>query len=162
MTEDTTWLNERQQRVWRSWLAMNAQLPAALHKQLQQDSGLSLLDFDVLVQLSETCEGKIRVVPLATALGWERSRLSHHIKRMEGRGLVMREECHDDGRGAFVVLTSAGREAVERAAPGHLQTVRELVFDSLSDEELDLLERFTANVRGRLRAEPSPGQGEPT
>jgi DNA-binding MarR family transcriptional regulator len=77
----------------------------------------------------------VRILPLANALGWERSRLSHHIKRMEGRGLVEREECHDDGRGAFVVLTSTGRDAIERAAPGHVRTVRDVVFDSLTDEE---------------------------
>src|SRR3954471_10294684 len=143
MENEGPWLSEKQQRVWREWLAMNTRLPAALHRQLQEDSGLSLPDFDVLVQLTDTPDGRVRVLPLAHALGWERSRLSHHIKRMEGRGLVEREECPDDGRGAFVVLTPAGRDAIERAAPEHARTVRELVFDSLNDAELDAVAVFT-------------------
>ena len=118
MTPDSPWLTDEQQRVWRRWLAVNDQLPAALHRELQADSDLSLQDFDVLVQLTDAVEGRVRVSELATALRWERSRLSHHVKRMEGRGLVRREECADDGRGAFVVLTAAGRAAIERAAPG--------------------------------------------
>jgi DNA-binding MarR family transcriptional regulator len=165
MDNGGAWLSERQQHLWRDWLAMNAELPAALHKQLQRDSGLSLPDFDVLVQLTDAADGKVRILVLAHALGWERSRLSHHIRRMETRGLVGREECHDDGRGAFVVLTSAGRDAIERAAPGHARTVRDVVFDCLTGEELDLLARFTAKVRGRLAAlettRPEPAPREP-
>jgi DNA-binding MarR family transcriptional regulator len=156
MENESPWLSERQQRVWREWLAMNAQLPAALHKQLQEDSGLSLPDFDVLVQLTDTPDGKVRILPLANALGWERSRLSHHIKRMEGRGLVEREECPDDGRGAFVALTPTGREAIERAAPEHARTVRHLVFDSLTEEELELMGQFTNKVLNRLEQDRSP------
>lgn len=139
MANESPWLTEKQQRVWREWLAMNARLPAALHRQLQSDSGLSLQDFDVLVRLTDTTGGRVRILPLANALGWERSRLSHHVKRMEGRGLVEREECVDDGRGAFVVLTAEGRAALERAAPGHARTVRQLVFDQLTDDEVDTL-----------------------
>ena len=156
MSNESPWLTEKQQRVWREWLAVNDQLPVALHKQLQGDSGLSLPDFDVLVQLSETPDGKVRILPLANALGWERSRLSHHVKRMEGRGLVEREECPDDGRGAFVVLTPTGREAIERAAPEHARTVRELVFDALTDDELDMLAQFTNKIVNPLQRERSP------
>jgi len=155
MENESPWLSEKQQRVWRVWLAINAQLPAALHKQLQEDSGLSLPDFDVLVQLTDTAEGKVRVTDLANALGWERSRLSHHVKRMEGRGLVKRVECLDDGRGAFVVLTPAGRDATERAAPEHARTVRHLVFDSLTDEELEAMAQLTDKVLNQLERERS-------
>src|SRR4051794_34748771 len=155
MKSESPWLNDKQQRVWREWLAMNTRLPAALHRQLQEDSGLSLPDFDVLVQLTDTPDAKVRILPLAHALGWERSRLSHHIKRMERRGLVEREECPDDGRGAFVVLTRSGRDAIERAAPEHARTVRNLLFDSLSDAELDVLAEFTHKVLGRLEREHS-------
>jgi DNA-binding MarR family transcriptional regulator len=153
MSDESPWLTEKQQRIWREWLAVNTQLPATLHKQLQEDSALSLPDFDVLVQLTDTTEGRVRIVPLAGALGWERSRLSHHVKRMEGRGLVRREDCPEDGRGAFVVLTSTGREAIEGAAPQHARTVRELVFDALTEDELDSLAGFTEKVLTRLRAE---------
>jgi DNA-binding MarR family transcriptional regulator len=150
MEPESPWLTEKQQRVWRKWLEMNAQLPAALHRQLQADSGLSLQDFDVLVQLTDTADGRVRITNLAHALNWERSRLSHHIKRMEGRGLVEREECPDDGRGAFVVLTPTGRAAIERAAPEHARTVRQLVFDSLTDHELEIMAQLTDKVLSRL------------
>jgi DNA-binding MarR family transcriptional regulator len=150
MDDDSPWLTPKQQRVWRDWLAMNAQLPAALHRQLQAESGLSLQDFDVLVQLTDSTEGKVRISQLAKALNWERSRFSHHYKRMEARGLVEREDCPDDARGALIVLTPAGREAIERAAPAHAQVVRDLVFDALRDEDLDAVARFTGEVLRRL------------
>lgn len=154
METETPWLTEKQHRVWRDWLAVNAQLATALNRRLQADSGLSLQDFDVLVHLTDTTEGKVRVSTLADALSWERSRLSHHIRRMECRGLVERQECPDDGRGAFVVLTPPGRTAINRAAPGHARTVKHLVFDSLTDQELDIVARFTAKVLNRLQTAP--------
>ena len=106
----------------------------------------------MLVQLTDVDEGRVRVSGLAAALGWERSRLSHHVTRMERRGLVAREECDDDGRGAFVVLTPAGRAAIERAAPGHVRTVRSLVFDALAPAEVDALGDALAAVLDRLES----------
>ena len=150
MTEESPWLDDRQQRLWRGWIALSSQLPAALHRQLQAESGLSLQDFEVLVRLTEAVDARARVTDLANAAGWERSRLSHHIKRMENRGLVQRQECCDDGRGAYVVLTPVGREAIDRAAPGHARTVRDLVFASLSDAELEAVTGFTERVLSRL------------
>ena len=151
-TDETPWLDDRQQQVWRAWLRVGSRLPAALNRQLQRDSDLSLQDFDVLVQLTDVDEGRVRVSALAAALGWERSRLSHHVTRMERRGLVAREECDDDGRGAFVVLTPAGRTAIERAAPGHVRTVRSLVFDALAPAEVDALGEALAKVLDRLES----------
>ena len=148
--DETPWLDDRQQQAWRAWLAMGSRLPAALNRQLQRDSDLSLQDFDVLVQLTDTEDGRVRVSALAAALGWERSRLSHHVTRMERRGLVAREECGDDGRGAFVVLTPEGQAAIDAAAPGHVRTVRALVFDALSPAEVASLEAITSKVLGRL------------
>ena len=150
MTSDAPWLSDEQQQVWRRWLAVQAGLPAALHRQLQEDSGLSLPDFDVLVQLTDRPHGRMRVSALAAELQWERSRLSHHVKRMEARGLVRREECDDDGRGWFVLVTDQGREAIVAAAPSHVREVRELVFEDLSAEELALLDRLTTKVLTRL------------
>lgn len=144
------WLTDDQQRVWRGWLAVAGQLPTALHRQLQDDSGLSLQDFDVLVQLSEADGARRRVTDLAVALGWERSRLSHHVKRMQGRGLVEREGSSDDGRSADVVLTPAGRAAIEAAAPGHVETVRALLFDGAEPGELAALARFNERILARL------------
>lgn len=150
MNTETPWLTERQEETWRRWLTVNALLPAALHRDLQADAGLSLPDFDVLVHLSDTPNGRIRVSELGHALQWEKSRTSHHLTRMERRGLVCREQCPEDARGAFVVMTDAGREAIERAAPGHVRTVRRLVFDQLTDAELDALDAITRKVLARL------------
>ena len=93
----------------------------------------------------------MRVTDLARALSWERSRVSHHVTRMERRGLVERSECRDDGRGAWVVLTEQGRSAIERAAPGHAATVRRLIFDDLTPEELTVMTGVIDRVLTRLR-----------
>jgi DNA-binding MarR family transcriptional regulator len=122
----TTWLTADQQRAWRAFLQMQGQLAARLNRQLQSDSGLSLADYDVLVQLTDQPEGRLRPYELQRFLQWEQSRLSHHLGRMQRRGLVARDECVDDGRGAYIVITKAGRAAIEAAAPGHVKAVREL------------------------------------
>jgi len=153
MTDDAPWLDDDEQRAWRGWLALSTRLPGALARDLQANSDLSLPDFDVLVQLSESETGRVRFSVLATALVWQRSRLSHHVARMAGRGLVRRVECDDDGRGAFVEITGAGRAGIEAAAPGHVATVRRLVFDALDDEQVRLLEELTGTLLARLDAE---------
>lgn len=133
---DPRWLDEREQRAWRGYLAVQARLQAQLNRRLQSDSGLSLADFDVLVALSERDGVSMRVRELAAALQWEKSRLSHHLSRMQRRGLVKRQDCPDDARGAFVVLTADGRRTIEQAAPAHVEAVRELVFDGLDDQQV--------------------------
>ncbi|HEX6248791.1 MAG TPA: MarR family transcriptional regulator [Nocardioidaceae bacterium] len=152
MNPEAPWLTARQEQVWRRWLSLNALLPAALHRALQADGGLSLPDFEVLVHLTDTPAGRMRVSDLAKALEWEKSRASHHVTRMERRGLIRREECPEDARGAFVVVTPTGQAAIERAAPGHARTVRQLIFDHLTDEELDSLEAITRKVHARLES----------
>ncbi|MEO9325184.1 MarR family transcriptional regulator [Nocardioides sp. C4-1] len=149
MTVDEPWLSPEQQQAWRHWIALSTALPAVLNRQLQEDSGLSLSDYDVLVALSETTDGRLRVSDLAAAVGWERSRLSHHVRRMAGRGLVEREECADDGRGAWITMTSRGTTAIREAAPAHARLVGQLVFDDLDDDELAVLETVLAGVRER-------------
>jgi DNA-binding MarR family transcriptional regulator len=136
----TVWLSEDEERVWRGWLRLNAELTAALQRELQAESGLSMSDYEVLVDLTDDPDGRIRVTELAGLLQWERSRVSHHVTRMERRGLVQREECADDGRGAYVAITPAGRTAIEQAAPGHARAVRRLVFDALRADEVRSLE----------------------
>lgn len=146
----TRWLDEREQAAWRGYLSMQARLHAELNRRLQADSSLSIADFDVLVALTDRPEQRLRVLELAEAVQWEKSRLSHHLARMQKRGLVAREDCADDGRGNFVVLTGDGRAAIERAAPAHVETVRDLVFDALTDDDVDALARISAAVRARL------------
>ena len=135
-------------------MRLNAELPGVLHRELQADAGLSLSDFEVLVTLTEAPDERVRVTDLARALNWERSRVSHHVTRMERRGLVQRSECRDDGRGAWVVLTTQGRRAIERAAPGHAATVRRLIFDNLTAHELTVMTGVVDKVLSRLPAEP--------
>ncbi|MEJ2865569.1 MarR family winged helix-turn-helix transcriptional regulator [Actinomycetospora flava] len=145
----TRWLDDRQQRAWRGHLALQARLHAQLNRRLQADSGLSLSDFDVLVALSES-DGPLRVQELADHLQWEKSRLSHQLSRMERRGLLERQDCPDDARGAFVVLTVAGRRTIEAAAPAHVEAVQTLVFDGLDDAQVQAWAEIADAVLARL------------
>jgi DNA-binding MarR family transcriptional regulator len=150
VTDESPWLPDDAERLWRRWLRLNALLPGALHRELQADAGLSLPDFDVLVHLTDHPDGRVRVSDLARGLHWERSRVSHHVTRMERRRLVRREECRDDGRGAWVVLTQEGRAAIEQAAPGHVATVRRLVFDAVTPHEVEVMAGVIEKVLSRL------------
>jgi DNA-binding MarR family transcriptional regulator len=133
------WLDERQARVWRAHRQLNQRLDAALEAQLLSDAGLSGADYTVLVPLSEAQDGVLRARELGREIGWDRSRLSHQVRRMEQRGLVVREVCTEDARGSMVRLTESGRAAIEGAAPGHVEAVRQYFFDHLSSKELATL-----------------------
>ena len=133
------WLSDAEQRVWRDLLRLQRDLPALLTRQLQEESGLSGSDYAVLVALSETAGQRLRPAQIGAQIFWEQSRVSHHLTRMERRGLICRESCATDARGAWIVLTDAGRTAIEAAAPGHAAAVRDLVFDRLTEEETRVL-----------------------
>jgi DNA-binding MarR family transcriptional regulator len=148
----TRWLTTREQRAWRAYLDMNNRLSARLNRELQDYAGLSIADFSVLVQLSEHLDARMRVLELARALRWEKSRLSHQLSRMQQRGLVERSNCSEDRRGAFIVLTERGRAAVEMAAPRHVESVRRYLFDILGADEVDALEAIARAVTDRLDA----------
>jgi DNA-binding MarR family transcriptional regulator len=150
----TRWLTEEEQRAWRGLLRMTAQLNARANRLLLQEYGISLADYEVLVALSEAPEGQLRVFEVADALAWEQSRVSHQLARMQRRGLITREGCATDARGAFAVLTTAGRAAIEQAAPAHVEQVRQLVFDELSHEQVSALTEITTRVLDRLAATP--------
>jgi DNA-binding MarR family transcriptional regulator len=146
----TRWLSDEEQAAWRGLLQMTSRLSARLNRQLQEEHGLSLADYEVLVPLSEAPDGRLRVFELASRLAWEQSRLSHHLARMQQRGLVGRQECPTDRRGAFIVLTEAGRAAITAAAPGHADLVHHLVFDALTPDQVAALAALTARVLDRL------------
>jgi DNA-binding MarR family transcriptional regulator len=154
----TRWLDDDEQRAWRAFLRMQAQLTAQLGRQLQTESGLSLADYEVLVQLTDVPDGRMRPFELQRNLQWEQSRLSHHLTRMQRRGLITREECTEDGRGAFVVLTDAGRQAITAAAPGHVDAVRRLFFDGLTRDQIATLQRVSQQVLGQLDAAVEGGR----
>ena len=152
MTDTSLWLDEDDLVTWLSWLRLSTELPGALNRQLQADSDLTLQDYDVLVQLSEAPEGQLRISALARAIHWERSRLSHHVKRMESRGLVVRIACDDDGRGNFVALTPVGSAALDQASPGHVRTVQNLFFGGLDAHQKQVLGELTDKMLARIQA----------
>lgn len=132
----TTWLTPEELRVWRSLHGVMLMLPQALDRQLQADSGLSLLEYYVVAGLSERADRTARLSDLAVLTNAELSRISHLIVRLEKRGLVERRPDPDDGRYTNAVLTEQGWELVRAAAPGHVATVRRLVFEGLTEKEL--------------------------
>lgn len=132
---DFPWLTPEEQLLWRRWITVGSRINVALARQMQKDSGISLPDYEVLVNLSEAPENRMRVAALADALQWDRSRLSHQLSRMRNRELVTRESCDSDGRGAFIVLTDTGLATIKAAAPGHVSAVRALVVDRLTADQ---------------------------
>jgi len=144
----TRWLTDDEQRVWRSYLSMVGRLQTAMNRQLHQDCGLSLADYEVLVALSE--HSSLRIFELGELLGWQQSRLSRQLGRMRARDLVDRRGDEQDGRGATVAATRAGRAAFAAAAPGHVRLVRSVLFDGMTAAQLRALDVVTATVLARL------------
>jgi DNA-binding MarR family transcriptional regulator len=155
-TTEPAWLDETEARAWRGYMRMRTLLHAQILRELAREAGLSGPDYDVLSDVSEAPGRRARLGDLAARMAWSRSRLSHHITRMERRGLVTREDCTSDGRGAFVVLTDAGWRAIRGAAPGHVASVRRHFIDLLSREQLDALAEISRTVVRELGGEPPP------
>lgn len=146
------WLDDLETGAWRGLWAMSQLLFERLNRELQQRSGLSLAEYDVLVRLSEASEHGLRMSALAEEAGCSRSRLSHQIDRMETAGLVKRAACPTDRRGAFAVLTPQGRRALVAAAPGHVEDVRTYLVDALTREQLQQLAAIAGAVQARAAA----------
>jgi DNA-binding MarR family transcriptional regulator len=136
--------------TWRDFLETTEALRTALAARLQSESALSTGDYAVLLALSEAEGQRMRSSAMAAHVGWERSRLSHHLGRMERRGLIRREECATDSRGAEVVLEPAGAEAFHGATVPHLRAVRELFVDALTPEQLAAAGEIAAALRAHL------------
>jgi DNA-binding MarR family transcriptional regulator len=139
---------------------MTGRLRRSLGAELQRDSGLSDGDYEVLVVLSEAEDDRLRPSELGAAMKWEKSRLSHHLSRMEQRGLVRRMPCKTDNRGALVALTAAGRRALERAAPRHVDHVRRVFLDALTPEQVAVLADIAEAVLAQLDQCPQDPQEE--
>jgi DNA-binding MarR family transcriptional regulator len=151
--ENTQWLDERESAIWRGFLEASGQLVTSMDRQLVRKSQLSGAEYAVLVPLSEHADGVVRARDLGKSLGWDRSRLSHLLKRMEARGLLVRKDCSADARGLDVEITPAGRKAIEQAAPGHLKFVRTHFFDLLSRDEQDALASVSRKLMAALQPE---------
>lgn len=154
------WLDEREARAWWALQHMQMRLASGLARQLAADASLSYPDYLVLAALTEQSEGRLRLYELAQRLGWERSRLSHHIGRMAARRLVAKEPCGSDRRGAFVTVTSEGRAQIEAAAPGHVEAVRRLFVDRLAPDQLDALRSAAEAVLAGLDGQPDAAGDE--
>ncbi|GGM17353.1 MULTISPECIES: MarR family winged helix-turn-helix transcriptional regulator [Micromonospora] len=154
MTATPRWLNSEQKAAWDSFIRMQETLLGRLSRRVRTDSGMSASDYIVLANLTETGGGRMRFLDLAKLVEWEKSRMSHQVGRMAKRGLVTREECPEDGRGAFIVVTPAGYRAIEEAAPMHVEQVRRLFVDALDQEDLDTLARICDRVLAHMAKQP--------
>ncbi|MFG2958893.1 MarR family winged helix-turn-helix transcriptional regulator [Streptomyces sp. NPDC048291] len=141
-------------RIWRDFIETTEALRSELSSRLQRESALSPGDYAVLLALREADGRRLRSSELAAGVGWERSRLSHQIGRMERRGLIRREECVTDSRGAEVVLTPEGAEAFRNASLPHLRAVRELFVAALTPDQLAAAQELTTALRNRLSSAP--------
>lgn len=149
-----------QLRIWRDYIETADAVRARLAARLQAESGLSVGDYVVLLALSEAESRRMRSSILASQIGWERSRLSHHLGRMERRGLIVRERCAGDSRGAEIVLTDEGARALRASTPQHFRAIREVFVDALTDEQI----AAAGDVARALRAHqgtPPRSEGAP-
>src|SRR3954452_11211396 len=145
MKDAPRWLSDDEQATWQAYRRMVRRLDARLARDLLRDSGLSMQDYDVLSNLSAAEAGRRCAKDVAAHLIWSPSRLSHHLDRMERRGLVRREPCAD-GRGSDVALTDRGWTAIREAAPSHVASVRGAFLDQVSRRDLQVLRRIGETV----------------
>ncbi|WP_440100234.1 MarR family winged helix-turn-helix transcriptional regulator [Streptosporangium sp. H16] len=142
----TRWLDDDEQRTWRAFLAASQLVQEELDRQLQRDSGMPHAYYAVLVKLSEAPERMMRMSELAAEVNSSQSRLSHAVKRLEERGWVRREPCAADKRVSWAILTDQGLAVLTAAAPGHVEAVRQAVFDRLTPDQLRQLREICAAI----------------
>ncbi|MDG4859997.1 MarR family transcriptional regulator [Streptomyces sp. T-3] len=147
---DTPWLTEAEQCAWRTHLEVNRLLTYQLEKDLQP-FGLTMNDYEILVNLSESKDTRMRMSDLAGATLQSKSRLSHQITRMENAGLVRRENCESDRRGLYAVLTDHGLDTMKKVAPHHVASVRKHFIDMMDPEALQALRDTLTPVAEHLR-----------
>lgn len=153
---DTNWLSEDERAAWVRLVAVVELLPGMLDNQLRTDSDLTHFEYFALAMLSEAPERTLRMAELAQRSNATLPRLSHVVKRLEARGLVERFPCKDDKRATNAQLTEAGWQVVVDAAPGHVETVRSLVLDALTPDQVQQLHEIgdallaTLDPRGHL------------
>ena len=154
---DTRWLSEQEQQAWIGLTAMLWLLPPRLDAQLQRDSGLTLFEYFVLSRLSMAPDRRLRMRELAAIANGSPSRLSNVVTKLEGQGWLRRAAVSTDRRGAVAELTETGWEIVVHAAPRHVETVRRLVFDRLSTDQVGALSSLGESLAGDLAGGPRAG-----
>ncbi len=155
------WLSAGEQHTWRDAIEAWQWLLAAVDAQLQRDSGMPLAYYEILVRLSEAPDRSLRMTQLAEASSSSKSRVSHAVARLEERGWVRRMDCPTDRRGQIAVLTDQGFAALSAAAPGHVEQVRQVLFDALSDEQLRQLDGISAAILAKAASSPTDAEGCP-
>jgi len=145
-------MTSRELVIWRSLIDTTAELHRRLAAQLVADSGLSPGDYSVLLALSEAPGRRLRSSELAAAIDWERSRLSHHLGRMEKRGLIERVECVTDSRGAEVVLAEEGARTFRAATAPHARAIKEHFGDALTPGQFEALDDILRTLNHHLEA----------
>jgi len=140
------WLNEEERLAWTRFASMLIWLPAALDDQLGHDSGFSHYEYGILAALSDADASTLRMSELVIYANGSLSRLSRAVARLEGRGWVTRRPDPDDGRYTLAELTDTGRTVLVDAAPGHVEMVKQLVFDALTTAQA----RQLGNIAGRI------------
>lgn len=143
-------IDAEQLRIWRNYIETAEVLRGRLESRMQSDSALSSGDYHVLLALTESADRALRSSELADSIGWERSRLSHHLGRMEKRDLIRRERTEDDSRGSRIVLTEGGAAAFRRGSVPHLKAIQELFLEALSAPQLAHVEQMTESLREHL------------
>lgn len=149
---EPNWLNLREDRAWRAFQHAHHQLDVHLSRSLQK-SGLSGADYEILAVLSGHDRGRMPAHELCNTLGWEKSRVSHQVRRMQKGGLIGREPNPDDARSTMVCLLPAGRAAIEKAAPVHVEDVRRNFIDLFTLAELDMLAALNERVLRHLSSD---------
>ena len=150
-TGPTRWLDAEEQQAWRAWLYSTQLLQERLDRELTRATGISHAYYEILVQLSEAPERRMRMSQLADLSLSSRSRLSHAVTRLEERGWIRRQVCPEDGRGQLAVLTDEGFAALEAAAPVHVESVRTHLFDQLSPAQVGALQDVGETLLRHLR-----------
>jgi DNA-binding MarR family transcriptional regulator len=156
MPMDPTLLDPREDRAWRAFRHASHRLSLRLQQHLLRDSGLSDADYEILAVLSEHAAGRMPAQEMSVLLRWEKSRLSHQVRRMQDRGLILREPNPVDARSTMIRLLPAGRRAIEAAAPLHVDAVRRHLIDLFTPDELDTLAALNERILRHLADEPLP------
>lgn len=148
--DEAPWLTAQEQESWRAWIAATLLLQDRLGRDMQEQHGLSFADYEILVQLSEHPDRRMRMSDLAERTLSSRSRLTHQVARMEQAGLVTRERCEDDRRGMYAILTDHGWRAIVAAAPDHVASVRRHLIDPLGPRRFAELGRICETILRNL------------
>jgi len=158
-TTGTRWLSADEQLTWRAFVGTCHAFFAAIDAQLQRDTGMPLAYYEILVRLSEAPGHTLRMSQLAEAASASKSRISHAVARLEDRGWVRRRDCPTDRRGQLAELTDEGYAVLVAAAPGHVEQVRQTLFDPLTPEQARQLRAISDSILAAVGTPPQSGDG---